>query len=303
MKILVTGAAGLIGSELSSRLFEIGHEVWCIDDMSRGTKIPNCSKWICGDVSDFSVIETLPFDFDFIFHLAAVNGTTNFYLNPNQVLSNNIRCDLSIFEYAKKCLNLKKIIYSSSSEISTHEEFCVESNTVLFDDISNPRWSYKIAKTASENYLHNSNLPWVILRYFNVYGEETKSGHVVFDQIEQHKRGVYKIIGKDESRCYTYVSDAIDATIICVNKCKMKEVINIGSEEELTSLQVAEIIAKNLGIFNVKYSFIDGRKGSPIKRKPDIKKMLIYYPDYSPITFDEGIKKIIDSSDHNFQIH
>ena len=76
----------------------------------------------------------------------------------------------------------------------SHEDSCDESKHVVIDNISNPRYSYKISKIASENYLHNSKLPWVIIRYFNVYGSETKSGHFVYDQIQNHKNYIFKII-------------------------------------------------------------------------------------------------------------
>lgn len=293
MKILVTGASGLIGSELCEQLHR-DHEVWAVDNMSRGTKIPNCTKFIKEDLRDNSFIQFLPKDIEIIYHFAAINGTENFYSRPNEVLSNNIQIDLNVFEYAKACENLKKIFYSSSSELLSHEHFCRETKSVLIDDISNPRWSYKISKISSENYLHNSNLPWVIIRYFNVYGKETKSGHIVFDQIQKHKKGIYEVIGAEETRCYTHVQDAVDATVFLVDKIKEREVINIGSDDEITALDAARIIGSNMGISDVDYKSIPGLNGSPKRRKPDISKLLSYYKDYSPRNFDNGIRDILN---------
>jgi UDP-glucose 4-epimerase len=179
----------------------------------------------------------------------------------------------------------------------SHTNFCNESNSIVIDDISNPRYSYKISKLASENYLHNSNLPWIIVRYFNVYGPETKSGHFVYDQIENHKNKIFKIIGFDETRCYTYVEDAADATIKISDKLPIKNTINIGSLEELTSFEATKIISESMGYFFVDYELLPGLKGSPIKRKPDLTKLLKYYPEYSPIIFQEGIKKVLDKNE------
>lgn len=292
MKILVTGASGLIGSQLCKQLMIEGHYVIGIDNMSRSSTIPDCSKFIKLDISEGISID---YDVDIIYHLAAINGTSNFYNRPNDVISNNTRCDLSVFEYAKKCKDLKKMIYASSSEIKSHTHICKEDNYVEIDDISNPRWSYKISKMLSENYLHNSNIPWVIIRYFNVYGSESKEGHIVFDQIENHKNGVYQVIGSEETRCYTYVSDAVDATIKCIDKCHVKETINIGSKEELTSLEVAKIIGNYLNCNRIDYTIIEGRKGSTKRRVPDLTNLLRYYPNYSPIKFKEGILKVIEN--------
>lgn len=294
MNILVTGAAGLIGFELCKQLTKQGNKVIAIDNMSRADKIPQCYKFYNKDVAqslDFLEKESI----EIIYHLAAINGTSNFYERPNEVLSNNIKCDLSIFKFAEECKNLKKIFYSSSSELMSHVDFCQESNSLIIDDISNPRYSYKISKIASENYLQNSSLPWVIIRYFNVYGPETKSGHFVYDQIKNHKDKKFKITGYDETRCYTYIEDAVNATIKVSDNCLVKDIINIGSSEELTSLEATKIISKSMGYNSVYYELLPGLKGSPPKRKPDLTKLLRYYPQYSPITFQEGINKVLNN--------
>lgn len=293
MNILVTGASGLIGSELCKQLSDLGHCVISVDNMYRGKVFPKSYIFLKEDIS--KEITILPNNIEVIYHLAAINGTTNFYDKPNKVITNNTRVDLNVFEFAKKCPNLKKFIYASSSEIMSHQHFCSENNKVEIDDISNPRWSYKISKMVGENYLHNSDLPWTIIRYFNVYGEETKTGHIVSDQIEKHKNGVYEVVGPEETRCYTYVRDAVDATIVCVENCADKETINIGSQEELTSLEVSKIIGRCLGYNDLEYKLIDGRWGSTKRRVPDLEKLLKYYPNYSPIKFEEGMQKVIES--------
>lgn len=295
MTILVTGAAGLIGTELCRQLSSRGHEIIGIDNMSRSDKVPECKEFYCRDVSDsLEVLKPIQESIEFIYHLSAINGTSNFYERPNEVLSNNIRSDLNIFKFAENCKNLSKIFYASSSEVMSHTDFCQESNSLIIDDVSNPRYSYKISKIAAENYLHNSHLPWVIIRYFNVYGSETKSGHFVYDQIQNHKNQIFKVVGPDETRCYTYIEDAIDATIKISNNCSTLEVVNIGSSEELTSLEATKIIAEAMDYPQVEYQLLSGLKGSPQRRKPDLTKLLKYYPEYSPIKFQEGIKKVLN---------
>ena len=298
MNILVTGAAGLIGTELCRQLTNQGHFIIAIDNMSRSNEIPKCHKFYCRNLCDsLEYLNSAQESVEIIYHLSAINGTSNFYKRPNEVLSNNIKSDLNIFKFAENCTNLKKIFYASSSEIMSHTNFCNESNSIVIDDISNPRYSYKISKLASENYLHNSNLPWIIVRYFNVYGPETKSGHFVYDQIQNHKNKIFKIIGFDETRCYTYVEDAVDATIKISDKLPIKNTINIGSLEELTSFEATKIISESMGCFFVDYELLPGLKGSPIKRKPDLTKLLKYYSEYSPISFQEGIKKVLDKNE------
>lgn len=295
MNALVTGAAGLIGTELCKQLMKQGHNVIAVDNMSRATKKPDCHNFFCKDLSkslDFLI--PLQNSIEIIYHLAAINGTFNFYERPNEVISNNIRLDLNVFEFSKNCKNLKKFFYASSSEVMSHKYFCEESESLIIDDISNSRYSYKISKVASENYLQNSSLPWIIIRYFNVYGIETKSGHFVYDQINNHKNNIFKIIGPEETRCYTYVEDAIDATLKITNDVPSENIINIGSSEEITSLEATKIISECMGYSSIEYEFLPGLKGSPKKRKPDLQKLLKYYPEYKPIKFKDGIKKILN---------
>lgn len=295
MNILVTGSAGLIGTELCIQLVEQGHKVFAVDNMSRSDKIPKCHEFYCEDLSDsLEFLKPIQESIDIIYHLSAINGTSNFYERPNEVLSNNIRSDLNIFKFAEECPNLKKFFYASSSEVMSHEDSCDESKHIVIDDISNPRYSYKIAKIASENYLHNSKLPWVIIRYFNVYGSETKAGHFVYDQIQNHKDNIFKVIGPDETRCYTHVQDAIVATIKISDICSSQVTINIGSFEELTSLEATKIISESMGYSFINYVLIPGLSGSPKRRKPDLTQLLKYYPEYSPVTFQKGIKKVLD---------
>ena len=192
MKILVTGASGLLGTEICRQLKTVaGNEVWAIDNHSRSSTIPPCDQFLAIDLNNKTAIAQLPQDFDYIYHYGAINGTKNFYERPNQVLANNFVCDLNMFEYAGEIANLKNIVYASSSEIVSDDPVSPvpEHLDIAIRDIHNARWSYRLAKVCSENYLANSRLPYVMLRYFNVYGENSKVGHFLADQIAKIKEG------------------------------------------------------------------------------------------------------------------
>jgi UDP-glucose 4-epimerase len=304
LKVLVTGARGLIGAELCEQLFNKKHEVWGIDDKSRSDYQPMCHELLEWDL-------TIPLtenfwenllgelnDFDYIFHFAAINGTTNFYSSPNKVLRTNALIDLNMFEWAQKQQEyLKGFIYASSSEVVSGDPSPVaESININIENIHNPRWSYRLPKVMSENYLANSNLPWTIFRYFNVYGIRTKEGHFVFDQLDKINKGVYQIHGWEEHRTFCYVKDAVAATIKCAfDNRSQGEVINIGGDRELMILQAANIIAATLGKSPKSWDLLEpGKEGSTYRRKPDIRKLKEIMPEYAPIDFEEGIKKICE---------
>lgn len=294
MKILVTGAAGLIGAELCRQLHCLGHHVIAVDNFFRGSCRPSCTEFYDRDLTgSLNFLEHEAANIKIIYHLAAINGTANFYSQPNRVLADNIRIDLNVFEYAKQCVNLDRILYSSSSEVMAHENFCSESTNLFIDDISNPRYSYKLSKIAAENYLHSSGLPWIVLRYFNIYGRDTKPGHMVYDQINNHKKHIFKIVGANETRCYTHVEDAVDATIKIASCCPTDQTVNIGSSEELSTADAVKIIAEQMNTVTDRYEIVPGLPGSPLRRKPDISTLLKYYPEYSPIDFASGIRKIL----------
>lgn len=292
MKILITGAAGLLGTELCEQLSE-NNEIWAIDNLSRGAEFPNNIKPIQLDISNADNLKELPTDFEYIYHYGAVNGTKNFYERPNHVLSNNIICDLNIFEFAKSCTNLKKLAYASTSEVVSEEtESLTELVNIKINNIHNPRWSYRIGKICSENYLTNSNLPWMIFRYFNVFGKNSKPGHFVCDQINKIKQGKFELTGADETRSFCEVGDAMNATIYCTEH-HSSQVINIGNDREIKILDAANIIATAMGYTSPNWIINSGLAGSTPNRKPNITKLKSLMPDYNPVEFENAIREIV----------
>ena len=295
MKILVTGASGLLGTEICRQLKTVaGNEVWAIDNHSRSSTIPPCDKFLTIDLNDRTAIAQLPRDFDYIYHYGAINGTKNFYERPNQVLTNNFVCDLNMFEYASEIANLKNIVYASSSEIVSDDPVSPvpEHSDIAIKDIHNARWSYRLAKVCSENYLANSRLPYVMLRYFNVYGENSKAGHFLADQIAKIKQGKFECFGANETRSFCHVEDAIRASIYCA-QTQTRELINIGNDREITIMDAAQIIASALGHDNPTWAITPGKPGSTASRRPDISKLRSVMPDYTPMSFESGVQKSI----------
>lgn len=291
-RILVTGAAGLIGRELCSRLCT-DHDVLGVDNNFRFNDfIPDCCEYIQQDLIEY--LKSAKNDFDFIFHMAAINGTKHFYEVPLLVLENNISTDLAIFNFARKNLNTK-IVYASSSEIVA-DSTCLptaEINDVYIKNIHNPRWSYRLSKIVSENYLFNSDLNFLIVRFFNVYGENSTKGHFIGDIIEKLQSRRFELQGSDETRSFCYIDDAIDS-VIKIYDIVSKDVINIGNDEEISVLDAANIIAENLKISPIEWKLIPGKAGSVTRRVPDISKLKIYNSGYSPINFKSGIKMILE---------
>ena len=293
-KILVTGASGLLGTEFCRQFKEAGHTVYAVDNHSRSTSIPPCDEWFRIDLNSVDDINQLPTDFDYIYHYGAINGTTNFYKMPNKVLENNFVCDLNIFNFARKQTNLKRIVYASSSEIVSDDPMSPvpENADVFIKDIHNARWSYRLAKITSENYLANSDLPYVMIRYFNVYGENSKQGHFLGDQINKIKNGTFSVIGGQETRSFCYVSDAIEASIFVAENAN-RVLVNVGNDREISIGEAVKVIARVMGHPEAVFEQLPSMPGSVANRRPDISKLRAIMPDYNPLSFEEGIRKIL----------
>lgn len=284
-RILVTGAAGLIGREVYLYLKNAGHDVVGVDNFSR---FPD---YDC-DVLDYEVeefIQRYQNDFDYIYHFAAINGTTNFYKRPLDVITNNTNTDFAIFKFAQtndKC----KLIYASTSEVvaGTDKIPTPEEQNISITDIHNPRWSYRLSKVLSENYLANSNLNYVVIRFFNLFSEHSGPGHFTYDIKNKIKNKNFEIIGAEETRSFCYVKDAVPAIVYVGENCR-SDIINIGSDEEISILEAANILANRLGE-TPQWHFKQGLTGSVKRRCPDLTKLKTLMPEYSPRSFKEIIE-------------
>jgi len=285
-KILITGAAGLIGRELFKTLQSQNLNVIGIDNWTRFPAYEN-EDILNTDVSQF--VKSNINDFDIIYHFAAINGTASFYERPLDVLTNNIVSDFDVFKFAeqnKKC----KLIYASSSEViaGTGNFPTKEEIDISIQNINNPRWSYRLAKITSENYLYNSKIDFVNIRFFNLFSEHSGRGHFVFDIIDKIKANNFNLIGAEETRSFCYVKDAVPA-IIKVCATLSRDTVNIGSNEEIKIIDAANLICKKIGVIP-NWSLQNSVEGSSKRRCPDLSKLKSVYPEYQPRSFSEVIQ-------------
>lgn len=283
MKILLTGHKGFIGKHY-------------LDLISNTDNIIALDKIEGQDLCDIKVAENLP-DCDIVVHMAATNGTKLFYQSPTSVSFNNT---LPTFHLLQRYSGTNtKFVFTSTCEIfngaidkNLYPVPTDENVPVMFDDILNPRWSYSLPKALGENLIANSGLPWLIIRYFNIYGPGQKD-HFITEFVERVKSGEYYING-DDTRSFCYVEDAVNITDILVKNCS-NQIVNVGKSEEIKISTVAKLILEILDIDPDKLEILPGPKGSAKRRCPDTKKMLGLTNYNYKYSLREGLEKTLES--------
>jgi nucleoside-diphosphate-sugar epimerase len=279
VKILVTGSAGFIGSHYTERAMQ--------DSIVTGIDRADCT--------DVEYAE-LP-DCDAVVHMAATNGTKLFYEKPTEILINDSRATFRIVERYQDTGT--KIVFTSSCEIfngaidlGVYSVPTDEAVPIMFDDITNPRWSYSLPKAMGENLIANSGNPWLVIRYFNVYGPRQRI-HFIDEFVSRALAGEYYIIG-NETRSFCYVDDAVEMTHQLVKK-ESNQIVNVGNQHEVEISTVAKLILNTMGIDPNRLKILPSRKGSVSRRCPDtaLVRKLTGFSNYTPLEI--GIKKTIES--------
>ncbi|SHJ40000.1 NAD-dependent epimerase/dehydratase family protein [Cycloclasticus pugetii] len=303
-KILVTGGAGNIGSALSKKLIENqDNYVVIVDNLSTGSisKLPSKKddNWVfvhCDVNVHQSISEImLAHKFDYVFHYAAVVGVQRTQLNPINVLA-DIKGIESVLNLAKNT-SVKRVFFASSSEVYGEpiELPQNEETTPL-----NSKLPYAIVKNLGEAYFRSFkkfyNLDYTIFRFFNTYGPNQSTDFVMKKFIDQALRGDnITIYGNGmQSRTFCYVEDNVDACVkVFDENLALNDVINIGSSDEISILDLAKLIIK-VSNSNSKIIHLPPLKeGDMTRRCPDNSKMksILNRP---LVPLEDGIKKLIE---------
>jgi nucleoside-diphosphate-sugar epimerase len=302
-KILVTGGAGNIGSALVEKLIRNPlNYVVIVDNLSTGflTKLPSKDfdnwKLIKADVNkfaDFSQV-MLSYNFDYVFHFAAVVGVTRTQEDPIAVL-NDIEGIKNVLNLSKNS-GVKHVYFSSSSEVYGEpvELPQNEHRTPL-----NSRVPYAVVKNVGESFFRSYwqayGLPYTIFRFFNTYGPNQSTDFVVARFLAATlKNKDISIYGDgSQTRTFTYVDDTVEVcNKIFEEKLLVNDVINIGNEELLTIKDLAELTIKLTGASSKIIYLPPLKDGDMTRRQPDNSKMREIL-NKKLISVEEGIKLMI----------
>jgi UDP-glucuronate decarboxylase len=306
LHVLVTGCAGFIGSWLSEALHSLGSRVTCIDNLSTGRYdnirgLVGSSRFtlVVGDVVEVDLGE----GYDLVFHGAALPAPDYYMAKPVEAMLPDSIGFYRVLRVAER--SGSKVVLMSSSEvygdpevIPTPESYWGRVNPV------GPRSPYDESKRFAEAlamaFHREYGVRVTIARIFNTYGPRLEPGapyaRVVTRFVERALRGEPLEVHGDgsQTRSFTYVSDTVAAllTLASCSRCD-GEVFNVGSDEEVSIAELAELVVKLTGsrspIVHVK-----PRPDDPRRRRPDITKITSYTGWRPRVALTDGLRMTIE---------
>lgn len=315
MRILITGGAGFIGSHLAERLLLRGDEVCIIDDLSTGSienlllvKTHPRFSYHIDTIRNYRLTAELVDICDVVYHLAAAVGVRLIVDSPVNTIETNIHgTDIILSLAAKK---RKRVVLTSTSEVygKRNRVPFSEDDDLVMGPTNKSRWSYACSKAIDEflaiAYWKEKRVPTVIARLFNTVGprQTGRYGMVVPNFVQQALTGQDITVFGDgtQTRCFTHVTDVVDALIkIAEHPNAVGEVYNIGSDHEVTMLELAERVKSLTGsvspITFVPYdeAYEEGFEDM-LRRVPDIAKirnLIGYQPKFE---LDQILQSVIE---------
>ena len=304
--ILVTGGAGFIGSALVIKLLnDPANHVVVVDNLLTGHQenLPIGGKknltFIKEDVNNIKEISDIfaRYNFDYVFHYAAIVGVQRTLANPIMVLNDIV--GLKNIMSLSKNTGVKRVFFSSSSEVYGEPvELPQNEHTTPL----NSRLPYAIVKNVGEAYLKSYkkeyDMDYTIFRFFNTYGPAQSREFVISKFIARALRNEDITIYGDgrQTRTFCYIDDNIEATTNAFYENKyINDVVNIGSDVEISILELAQ---KVIDMTNSKSEIVflpPLDEGDMSRRNPDTRKMKTLLKE-PMMNLDDGLHKLLDKS-------
>tara|TARA_B100001750_G_scaffold53429_1_gene40607 strand:- start:2616 stop:3593 length:978 start_codon:yes stop_codon:yes gene_type:complete len=313
-RVLVTGAAGFIGYALARHLVDSGAEVVGVDDFSRGARDQGFEalaasegfEFVEVDLASSNVSDRLPAGpFDMILHMAALNGTQNFYERPYAVLRASTLPTFSLVERYVVGGQVGRFVYAGSSEsyASTVSRFgwsvpTAEDVPLSIADPTNPRWSYGVSKLHGEVLTASAcaqyGVDYSVIRYHNVYGPRMGDKHVIPDFAMRMKEERYELFGHEDTRSFLYIDDAVAATLALARAPGARnQIVNVGSDREVTIRELGDMMMRARDLSN-DVELHPSPQGSVKRRAPDLTKLRSLIDFRPAVPLEEGVRRTVD---------
>ena len=273
--ILITGGAGFIGSHLAQRLLKDNH-VRIFDNFSRNalaqTDLSHNAniEIVQGDVCNRDNVSGVMSDVTHIIHLAAIAGVDTVLKQPVKTMEVALLGTYNVLEEARKKRNIERLIDFSTSEVFGVYAYKVsEGNVTSLGAVGEARWTYAVAKLATEHLAHNYwreyDLPTCSIRPFNIFGPNQVGEGAVHQFVLRALRGHPLEIHNDgdQIRSWCYVDDIVEGILLCLTKPEaIGEAFNIGNPKNTVTIyhlakEIIRIAKSSAGIVSKEWNHED----------------------------------------------
>lgn len=316
MNVLLLGGAGFIGCSIAKRLVRSDDcDLTIADNFFRHGGKPDIEilelvenhgvKLAAGDYTDPRAFDQLANGYDQVYMLASVVGVDYVNTMPHEIIRINTMLIMNTLEWLKQ-VGCGRALFTSTSETyaGAVETFgytipTPETVPLTIQDIGHPRFTYAVTKMLGEsgflNYSSKLDFEAVIVRYHNVYGPRMGFKHVIPHLAQRFSANEtpFKIYGHDQTRSFNYVDDAVEGTVLAMNRGKNGSIYHIGDRDEISIDELVRYVG-DLFEFSGSYEIAPTYPGSVARRCPDIRKAASEL-GYEPlIRWPDGVAKTID---------
>jgi len=315
-RVLVTGAAGFIGSSVVDRLLTLGWEVIGLDsyddfyptvlkdrNLQHARQVDGFSE-IRGDIRDAAVLDALPPGIEYVVHLAARAGVRPSIDQPVLYSDVNVQGTAELLEWMHRG-RIRRLIFASSSSVYGNNEKVPFSEA---DPVENPISPYAATKRAGEllchTYHHLFALSVVCLRFFTVYGPRQRPDLAIrkFARLMRDGEKIPFYGDGTTERDYTYVEDIVDGVVGALSLVQsgsaMYEIINLGENRTISLATMVSTLANAMNV-TPRLERLPLQPGDVLRTFADISKaqrLLGYSPT---MEFEDGMERFLEWFDRN----
>jgi len=299
MRVLVTGGAGFVGTNLTLSLLDHGHDVKIFDDLSTGLEqnIPKDVELINASILDTSKLNNAIKDCDVVVHLGARGSVPRSIKDPIATHDVNSTGTLNVLEAARS--SGSHYIFSSSSSVYGSNMTLPKSEDMVLRPLTPYAASKMSGEALSLAYAKSYELPVSTFRFFNIFGPWQRPDHeyaaVLPKWISKCLKGdEIEVFGDGlQTRDFTYVGTVVNIILSCISKKILHpEPVNLAYGNNISLSQVLELM--RLDFPNLKVKYLPPRKGDVLHSKNDPKLIKSLYPDIPLDKFEVSLQKTID---------
>jgi UDP-glucose 4-epimerase len=299
MKVLVTGGAGFVGTNLTLSLLEHGYDIKIFDDLSTGLEqnIPKDAEFINASILDTSKLNNAIKECEVVVHLGARGSVPRSIKDPIATHDVNSSGTLNVLEAART--SGSHYIFSSSSSVYGSNMNLPKSEDMVLKPLTPYAASKMSGEALSLAYAKSYELPVSTFRFFNIFGPWQRPDHeyaaVLPKWISECMKGdEIEIFGDGEqTRDFTYVGTVVNVIIDCIsNKILHPEPVNLAYGNNISLNQVTELLKNSFLDLKVKY--LPQRNGDVLHSKNDPKLVRSLYPNVNVEKFETSLQETID---------